>query len=86
MTAAAWSAAAVRATSWPARRWSDGGANWTTARRTGRGCPSAEVHRFTSSGCADGTEVVFVAVDGGGHEWFGGASEASAQFFATHAR
>ncbi|OBK71271.1 esterase [Mycobacterium sp. 1274761.0] len=57
-------------------------------------CPGAPVedtvgaaaHRFTSSGCADGTEVVFVAVDGGGHEWFGGASEASAQFFAAHAR
>jgi polyhydroxybutyrate depolymerase len=29
---------------------------------------------------------VFVGVDGGGHEWFGGASDASAQFFATHAR
>ena len=38
----------------------------------------AEVHRFTASGCADGTEVVFVRVDGGGHEWFGGASDASA--------
>lgn len=47
---------------------------------------SAEVHRFTASGCADGTEVVFVRVNGGGHEWFGGASDASAQFFATHAR
>lgn len=45
-----------------------------------------EVHRFTASGCADGTEVVFVRVNGGGHEWFGGASDASAQFFATHAR
>jgi polyhydroxybutyrate depolymerase len=44
------------------------------------------VHRFTSTGCANGTEVVFVAVDGGGHEWFGGASDVSAQFFATHAR
>jgi polyhydroxybutyrate depolymerase len=47
---------------------------------------SAEVHRFTASGCADGTEVVFVRVNGGGHEWFSGASEVSAQFFATHAR
>jgi polyhydroxybutyrate depolymerase len=47
---------------------------------------SAEVHRFTASGCADGTEVVFVRVNGGGHEWFGGASDVSAQFFATHAR
>ena len=47
---------------------------------------TAEVHRFTATGCADGTEVVFVRVNGGGHEWFGGASDASAQFFATHAR
>ena len=47
---------------------------------------TAEVHRFTASGCADGTEVVFVRVNGGGHEWFGGASDASAQFFASHAR
>ena len=28
-----------------------------------------EVHRFTATGCADGTEVVFVQVDGGGHTW-----------------
>ncbi len=57
-------------------------------------CPAApvddavtpDVHRFTAAGCADGTEVVFVQVNGGGHEWFGGASEVSAQFFATHAR
>jgi polyhydroxybutyrate depolymerase len=48
--------------------------------------PGPGVHRFTSAGCANGTEVVFVGVDGGGHEWFGGASDASAQFFATHAR
>jgi polyhydroxybutyrate depolymerase len=48
--------------------------------------PSPEVHRFTAAGCANGTEVVFVGVDGGGHEWFGGASDVSAQFFATHAR
>jgi polyhydroxybutyrate depolymerase len=48
--------------------------------------PSPGVHRFTSTGCANGTEVVFVGVDGGGHEWFGGASDVSAQFFATHAR
>lgn len=47
---------------------------------------SAEVHRFTAAGCADGTEVVFVRVNGGGHEWFGGASDVSAQFFASHAR
>ena len=34
---------------------------------------TAEVHRFTASGCADGTEVVFVRVNGGGHEWSGRA-------------
>ena len=48
--------------------------------------PSAGVHRFTAAGCADGTEVVFVSVDGGGHEWFGGASNASGQFFADQLR
>lgn len=44
------------------------------------------VHRFTSAGCADGTEVVFVQIDGGGHVWPGGASQDSGQFFASHAR
>lgn len=44
------------------------------------------VHRFTSPGCADGTEVVLVQIDGGGHVWPGDASAASAQFFASHAR
>jgi polyhydroxybutyrate depolymerase len=44
------------------------------------------VHRFTSAGCADGTEVVFVQVDGGGHIWPADASQASGQFFATHGR
>ncbi len=48
--------------------------------------PSAGVHRFTAAGCEDGTEVVFVSVDGGGHEWFGGASHASGQFFADQLR
>ena len=48
--------------------------------------PAAGVHRFAAAGCAGGTEVVFVGVDGGGHEWFGGASDVSAQFFASHAR
>lgn len=48
--------------------------------------PSAGVHRSTAAGCADGTEVVFVSVDGGGHEWFGGASQASGQFFADQLR
>ena len=71
--AAAWSVAAVRATSSRRRRWS---ARWRELDR----CPAAPVedvpgpgvHRFTSAGCANGTEVVFVGVDGGGHEWFGG--------------
>ena len=44
------------------------------------------VHRFTSAGCADGTEVVFVQVDGGGHTWPVDASHASGQFFAAHGR
>jgi polyhydroxybutyrate depolymerase len=30
------------------------------------------VHRFTSTGCAAGTAVVFYRVDGGGHTWPGG--------------
>ncbi|HEY9264518.1 MAG TPA: PHB depolymerase family esterase, partial [Mycobacterium sp.] len=47
--------------------------------------PAPAVHRFTASGCADGTEVAFVQVDGGGHTWLD-ASTASAQFFATHGR
>lgn len=50
------------------------------------------VHRFTAAGCAGGTEVVFVQIDGGGHVWPGGpfasfdTSQATAQFFATHGR
>lgn len=44
------------------------------------------VHRFTSRGCVDGTEVVLVQIDGGGHVWPSDASAASAQFFASHAR
>jgi len=44
-----------------------------------------QVRLYTSVGCADGTEVVFVAVEGGGHTWLD-ATAASAQFFATHAR
>jgi polyhydroxybutyrate depolymerase len=47
--------------------------------------PAPAVHRFTASGCAGGTEVAFVQVDGGGHTWLD-ASPASAQFFATHGR
>jgi polyhydroxybutyrate depolymerase len=50
-----------------------------------------EVHRFASSSCGAGTAVVFMQIDGGGHTWPDGAtgfdaSEASARFFATHAR
>ena len=41
------------------------------------GCPgppiddvlAGSVHRFAAAGCAGGTEVVFVQVDGGGHTW-----------------
>jgi polyhydroxybutyrate depolymerase len=47
--------------------------------------PAPSVHRFTSVGCADGTEVSFVQIDGGGHTWLD-ASSASGQFFATHGR
>jgi len=56
------------------------------------GCPDpvedvpAPVHRFTAAGCADGTEVVFVQIDGGGHTWPADASQSSALFFATHGR
>jgi polyhydroxybutyrate depolymerase len=47
--------------------------------------PAPSVRRFTSAGCADGTEVSFVQIDGGGHTWLD-ASFASGQFFATHGR
>ncbi len=74
----------------PALRMADG---WRTADQ----CPGAPVesdlgggvHRFTSAGCAGGTEVDFVRIDGGGHVWPAGAfdaSAASAQFFAAHGR
>jgi polyhydroxybutyrate depolymerase len=48
----------------------------------------AAVHRFTATACADGTEVVFVQIDGGGHTWPTAfdASQASGEFFATHLR
>jgi polyhydroxybutyrate depolymerase len=56
------------------------------------GCPNppvedvaGPVRRFTAAGCANGTEVTFVQVDGGGHTWLD-ASPASGQFFATHGR
>ena len=47
--------------------------------------PAPSVHRFTSAGCAGGAEVAFIQIDGGGHTWLD-ASQASAQFFATHGR
>lgn len=62
------------------------------------GCPppvdqvAGPVHRFTSAGCAGGTTVEFVQIDGGGHVWPGGpfapfdASGATGQFFAAHGR
>ncbi len=46
--------------------------------------------RLAAKGCADGTEVAFVTIDGWGHTWPSGratafdASQASAQFFAAH--
>ncbi|MCV7345473.1 alpha/beta hydrolase family esterase [Mycolicibacterium rhodesiae] len=46
--------------------------------------------RLVAFGCADGTEVTFVTIDGWGHTWPLGratafdASQASAQFFAAH--
>jgi len=48
--------------------------------------PAGAEHRFTASGCAGGTEVVFVQIDGGGHTWPADASQHSGQFFATHGR
>lgn len=47
--------------------------------------PSPSVHRFTAAGCAAGTEVSFIQIDGGGHTWLD-ASFASGQFFAAHGR
>ncbi len=47
--------------------------------------PAPSVQRFSSFGCADGTEVSFIQIDGGAHTWLD-ASTASAQFFATHGR
>jgi polyhydroxybutyrate depolymerase len=61
----------------------------------------ANVHRFATGPCADGTDVVFIQIDGAGHAWPGGTypnaairpgvhpfdvSEASAEFFASHPR
>lgn len=62
------------------------------------GCPppadqvTGPVHRISSTGCAGGTTVEFVQIDGGGHVWPGGpfapfdASGATGQFFAAHGR
>jgi polyhydroxybutyrate depolymerase len=51
---------------------------------------SGPVYRFTAAGCAGGTEVVLVQIDGGGHTWPTGpgfdASLETGQFFATHGR
>jgi polyhydroxybutyrate depolymerase len=59
------------------------------------------VHRLSAVGCADGTAVVLLQINGGGHTWPTGnfalpdagltttatnASLASAQFFAAHGR
>jgi len=47
---------------------------------------AGNTHRFSAAGCAGGTEVVLVRIDGGGHVWPPDASAASGQFFATHGR
>lgn len=47
--------------------------------------PMPGVTRFTAAGCANGTEVSLIQIDGGGHTWLD-ASNASAQFFATRGR
>lgn len=51
------------------------------------GGPVADPGGFTATGCADGTEVVLVSIDGAGHTWPIGlgfdASAASGQFFAS---
>ncbi|MFG1929155.1 alpha/beta hydrolase family esterase [Mycobacterium sp. NPDC048908] len=64
-----------------AQRWRD---------LDGCGAPVEDVvgatHRFTAAGCAGGSEVDFIQVDGGGHTWLADASQASAQFFDSHGR
>ena len=45
-----------------------------------------ELDGCAAAGCADGTEVVFIQIDGGAHIWPADASHASGQFFATHGR
>jgi polyhydroxybutyrate depolymerase len=64
--------------------------------RDADGCPppgtdsiGPGVYRYASAGCAGGTEVTFVRVEGGGHTWPVGAFDptpAGAQFFADHGR
>ena len=45
-----------------------------------------EIDRCSTAGCADGADVVFIPIDGGGHVWPADASQTSGQFFATHGR
>lgn len=55
------------------------------------GCPGpfteltagGPVQRMAAAGCAGGTEVALVRIDGGGHVWPGDASAVTAQFFAS---
>jgi polyhydroxybutyrate depolymerase len=51
------------------------------------------VQRFTAQACAGGSAVVFIQIDGGGHQWSTGATghgldaaEITWQFLAGHAR
>ncbi len=48
--------------------------------------PSGPVQRMDAAGCAGGSEVALVSIDGGPHIWPSvlDASQASAQFFAAH--
>ena len=49
--------------------------------------PGPGVVRSTATGCADGTEVEFVQIEGGDHTWPAGvfnASQAGAEFFAEN--
>lgn len=52
--------------------------------------PAGPVFRSTTAGCAGGTAVEFVRIDGGGHTWpvppTFDASAATWQFFAAHGR
>ncbi len=48
--------------------------------------PAGPVQRMDAAGCAGGSEVALVRIDGGPHIWPSAidASQASAQFFASH--